>query len=225
MISSTRGIFIVFEGIDCSGTSTQARFLTSNLRKCGRRVHLTSEPSHGPVGQLIRSYFSGRVDSTFSRSAQDKFFGCLFAADRLDHIFNPTDGVMRQLASAIDVVSTRYKFSSLAYNAETEEERDFVIHANSELPDPDLLIYLDCPLDVALARMRERITRETYEKDRRKLQNALANFSREIQQFPGPKIAIDASLSPEEVANAVFDFVCEQKGPLDKLTGVGRPHD
>src|SRR5205807_1354770 len=143
-------------------------------------VFVTSEPSQGPVGQLIRSYFSGRIPSAFNREAQDKFYGCLFAADRLDHVFNPVDGVLKHLSSGVDVVCTRYKFSSLAYNAETEEERAFIAMANDRLPDPDLLIYLRCPVDIALDRMRERITKDTYEKDPDKLQKALKNFEREI---------------------------------------------
>jgi dTMP kinase len=207
MSTPSRGTFVVFEGIDCSGTSTQAQLLTSNLRSEGRRVMLTSEPSHGPVGQLIRSYFSGRLGSSFTRSAQDKFFGCLFAADRLDHVFNPVDGLLKQILSGVDVVCTRYKFSSLAYNAETDEERDFVVAANSELPGPDVLIYLNCPIEVSLNRMHERITKETYEKDKLKLQRALVNFERDIGQFTGPKLVLDASSSREALASAVLSFV------------------
>ena len=201
-----RGTFIVFEGIDCSGTSTQAQLVTTSLRREGRRVLLTSEPSHGPVGQLIRSYFSERIGSSFSRSAQDKFFGCLFAADRLDHVFNPVDGVLKQLREGIDVVCTRYKFSSLAYNAETEEERSFVLAANSELPSPDVLIYLRCRLEVALHRMHERVAKETYEKDRPKLETALLNFEREIGLFAGPKLVLDASWPPNRLAAEVFQI-------------------
>jgi dTMP kinase len=207
-----KGALIIFEGIDCSGTSTQAGLLTSFLRAHGRQVFLTSEPSQGPVGQLIRSYFSGRIASAFTREAQDKFYGCLFAADRLDHVFNPVDGVFKRLSSGVDVVCTRYKFSSLAYNAETEEERTFIEMANNRLPEPDLLIYLRCPLEVALDRMRERITKDVYEKDPEKLQKALKNFEREIEQFAGPKLVLDASLPPEPLANEVFRFVLRYRG-------------
>jgi len=211
MSSVSPGTFIILEGIDCSGTSTQARLLTSNLRSEGRRVFLTGEPSHGPVGQLIRSYFSGRLASSFTRSARDRFFGSLFAADRLDHVFNPVDGVLKHVQEGIDVVCTRYKYSSLAYNAETEEERNFVLAANNELPAPDLLIYLNCPLGVALHRMSERITQETYEKDKLKLHTALRNFEREIGEFSGPKLILDASLPPETLATAVMRFVREHR--------------
>jgi dTMP kinase len=211
MNNQRRGTFIVFEGIDCSGTSTQARLLTANLRKTGRRVYLTSEPSIGPVGQLIRTYFSGRLGTSFTRAAQDKFFGCLFAADRLDHVFNPIDGVLTHISSNVDVVSTRYKYSSLAYNAETPEERDFVLKANSELPDPDVLVYLDCPLEVSLTRMRERVTKETYEKDHEKLERALENFRKEVSQFGGEKLILDASLPSTKLAKDVLEFVHQKK--------------
>jgi dTMP kinase len=207
MTDSERGIFVVFEGIDCSGTSTQAQILTSNLRAEGRRVLLTSEPSNGPVGQLIRLYFSGRLASAFTRSAQDKFFGSLFAADRLDHIYNPLDGVLKQLTCGVDVVCTRYKYSSLAYNAETDEERNFILAANYELPAPDLLVYLKCPVEVAFQRMRERVTKETYEKDRSKLERALVNFDREIAQFTGPRLIMDASRPSNSLAAEVLAFI------------------
>jgi dTMP kinase len=207
MSAVRQGAFIVFEGIDCSGTSTQARLLAAHLREDGREVFLTSEPSSGPVGQLIRLFFSDRLATTFTRAAQDKFFGCLFAADRLDHIFNPDDGVAKHLSAGVDVVSTRYKFSSLAYNAETEEERRFIMQANDALPEPDLLIYLRCPLEVALHRMRERITKETYEKDKRKLEQALLNYNREIALFSGPKLEVDAALASHEIAFNVLQFV------------------
>jgi dTMP kinase len=220
MNEAARGIFVVFEGIDCSGSSTQARLLAANLRNRGRRAFLTSEPSNGPVGQLIRTYFSGRLNTTFSRAAQDKFFGCMFAADRLDHIFNPVDGVLKQLSSGIDVVSTRYKFSSLAYNAETAAERDFVFNANSELPEPDFLIYLNCPLHVSLNRMRERITRETYEKDRGKLEKALVNFEREIRLFKGNKLILDASLPIKKLSDQVFQFIQKTRTDLFKTEAV-----
>jgi len=49
--------FIVFEGLDGSGTSTQANLLERRLVSEGQRCHLTSEPSAGPVGQMIRQSF------------------------------------------------------------------------------------------------------------------------------------------------------------------------
>jgi dTMP kinase len=212
MHKTQKGLFIVIEGIDCSGSSTQARLLTANLRKQGRKVFLTSEPSNGPVGQLVRLYFSGRLPVSFTRAAQDKFFACLFAADRLDHIFNPLDGVIAQQTAGHDVVSTRYRFSSLAYNAETEDEREFVLAANSELPNPDILFYLKCPIEVSLSRMRERVTRETYEKDVKKLEKALANFDHELERYLGAKMILDATSPPGALAKRIIERVQDHRG-------------
>jgi dTMP kinase len=220
-VPGARGKFIVFEGIDCSGTSTQARLLAAHLRAAGRRVSVTAEPSTGPVGQLIRLFFSGRLASSFTRTAQDKFFACLFAADRLDHVFNPDEGIVKHLDSGVDVVSTRYKFSSLAYNAESEDERQFVLNANDQLPDPDLLVYLRCPLNVALERMRERVTKETYEKDTKKLTQALVNFEREVNEFHGRKVILNASLPPDMLADTILQNVSNIAEPeMDRLSST-----
>ena len=134
----------------------------------------------------------------------------------MDHIFNPVDGVNKQLALGADVISTRYKFSSLAYNAEDESERAFVLNANSELPEPDLLVYLDCPLSVSLSRMRERVTRETYEKDEAKLARALENFRREVGLFNGAKLVLNASFPALDLASTIFSTVCSIRKKIEE---------
>ena len=105
-----KGTFIVFEGLDCSGSSTQATLLYERLINIGRKVYLTSEPSAGPVGTLIRLFFSGRVILPPARDVRDAQFAYLFAADRFDHLYNPTNGVVKHLEEDVDVISTRYFF-------------------------------------------------------------------------------------------------------------------
>lgn len=202
-----RGRFIVFEGLDCSGSTTQANYLYERLISGGRRAWLTSQPSSGPIGHLIRLLFSGRVVLPPDRHVRDRQFAYLFAADRFDHLNNPTTGILKYLNEGIDVISTRYVLSSFAYNVETEEEEAFVRRLNADFPDPDCMIFLDCPVAVSIARMSaSRPNRDTYE-NRSKLTRAASNYDRALATYKGPLLRIDASLPREEIGQTVSQFV------------------
>jgi len=208
------GRFIVFEGIDGSGSSTQANLLSERLIDIGRRPWLTSEPSSGPIGQLIKLFFSGRVVLPPERDVRDRQFAYLFAADRFDHLNNPTNGVFKHLAEGIDVISTRYMFSSLAYNVETDEEEALVQRLNADFPAPDVLIFLECPVELSIQRMAvSRPTRDTYE-NRGKLVEVEANYRRIIASYRGRKLVVDASLPRNVIADEVFQFVLATKPSL-----------
>jgi dTMP kinase len=203
----TKGRFIVFEGLDGSGSTTQANLLYEHLIRSGRRAWLTSEPSSGPVGQTIRLLFSGRVILPPDRAVRDRQFAYLFAADRFDHLNNPTSGIFRFLKQGIDVICTRYILSSLAYNVEKPDEKELVMRLNADFEDPDFLIYLDCPVDVSINRMSlARPNRDTYE-NRQKLSLVADNYKRILQTYGSPKIVVDASLPPAEIAERVSRFV------------------
>ena len=80
--------FIVLEGIDGSGTTTQAKRLVERLSELGHDAICTREPSSGPVGRFIRDVLEHRVvveDSNGSRAPDWSTLALLFAADRADH--------------------------------------------------------------------------------------------------------------------------------------------
>ena len=129
--------FIVFEGLDGSGTSTQASMLEKRLTQEGARCHLTSEPSGGPVGQMIRQAFKGRLRFSQSPERFDQQMAHLFSADRLDHLYNDWDGVVPMLERGISVISTRYFFSSYAYHCTREEDWALIKRLNCDFPNPD----------------------------------------------------------------------------------------
>ena len=209
-----RGKFIVFEGLDCSGSSTQAALLADRLICAGSKVYLTSEPSSGPVGMLIRLYFSGRMVLPPDRETADRQFAYLFAADRFDHLYNPTNGVLKHLEEGTDVISTRYVLSSLAYHVESEEEESFVWDLNSRFPSPDHLIFLDCPVELSLSRIAaSRANRETYEHGP-KLERVHQNYQRLLKKYAGSKLVVDAALPKEEIADRVFGYVRTGGRPL-----------
>ena len=82
----------------------------------------------------------------------DRQMAYLFAADRYYHLFNRVDGVFKLIEQdQTHVITTRYYFSSLAYNCDDPEQHHFVQGLNTHFPAPDWVIYLDIPVDDFLA--------------------------------------------------------------------------
>lgn len=144
-----RGRFLVLEGLDGAGTTTQAERLAAWLRGRGRKVHLTAEPSRGPVGALVRQILSGRVGGGPAGAVDPGALALLFAADRLDHV---ACEVEPRLAAGWDVVSDRYALSSLAYQSVATGEPGWVEALNARAPAPDLTVFLEVRPAVALRR-------------------------------------------------------------------------
>lgn len=211
MAQERLGRFIVFEGLDGSGSSTQAGLLAGRLLRAGVRVMSTSEPSTGPIGQLIRLSFAGRVVLPSDRAVRDAHFAYLFAADRFDHLHNPTDGVLKQLEAGVDVVCTRYVLSSLAYNTESPEEEKLVRRLNADFPHPDALIYLRGQVELSMKRLASRSKLETYE-NREKLAAVLRNYDTLLDEYTGRKLVVDATLPRNTISDQVFEFI-EQTTP------------
>ena len=153
-------LFIAFEGIDGSGKSTQAKLLAEKMTAEGHKVHLTFEPTDGNIGRMLRSILKGEV------KADERVIASLFTADRLDHLLNESNGVMKKLEDGYSVITDRYYFSSYAYNG-THVSLDWVINANklsAEIRRPDMNLFIDVPPEVCMARLnsnREKI--ELYE--------------------------------------------------------------
>ncbi len=137
------GLLIVLEGIDGAGTTTQTRRLGATLRAAGRRVHLTREPSDGPVGRLLREILAGRHAPTDSTT-----HSLLFAADRADHMAREVEPA---IADGQVVISDRWYHSSLAYQG-TDQERAWIRELNRRARRPDLTIFLEVTPEVAAAR-------------------------------------------------------------------------
>jgi len=147
--------FIVIEGIDGAGTTTQMKFLAENLRARGYRCATTAEPTERPIGRLIRSILSGeqRVDPTT--------VAYLFASDRNEHLFG-SDGIVEQVESGSIVICDRYALSSLAYQGLTCGE-DLPLRLNGSFPAPGLTLLFDIDPEVAIARINSRPQKEIYE--------------------------------------------------------------
>ncbi len=144
-----RGRFLVLEGLDGAGTTTQAARLQAWLAARGRRVHLTAEPSRGPVGTSIRHVLSGRLRGAGGGAFDPGALALLFAADRLDHWESE---IRPRIEEGVDVVSDRYVLSSLAYQAVATGDAAWVAAINGKAPSPDLTVFLRVRPAVALRR-------------------------------------------------------------------------
>lgn len=200
--------FIVFEGLDGSGTSTQANLLERRLVNEGHRCHLTSEPSAGPVGQIIRQAFKGRLRFSQASERFDQQMAHLFSADRFDHLYNEWDGVIPTLERGTTVISTRYFFSSYAYHCTREQDWALVERLNRDFPNPDLLVYLCNPVAESVRRLQSRATLDSYETPD-KLTQVAANYERILDGYPGRKLVLDATRPPQEIHEAIVQNVKE----------------
>jgi dTMP kinase len=208
-----RGKFIVFEGIDGSGTSTQTALLLSALQGKNIKCTTTCEPSDGPIGNLIRQIFKGRVKAPHGENPHkpggnlfDEQMAYLFAADRHDHLYNEIDGVHSLLDKGVSVICTRYIFSSIAYHCASESDFDFVRDLNKNFPQPDITIYLDNPVGESLKRMEKRTFKDSYENES-KLNQVKDNYSRIIAGYTGPIIKITATKPMHDIHDEVLEAI------------------
>lgn len=140
-----RGLFIVFEGIDGSGKTTQVSRLALSLRNAGRRVHTTYEPTSGPAGSLLRLYLERRM------SLDPRSLPYLFAADRADHVYNGENGILAALDAGMDVLCDRYMLSTFAYQA-GQASLPLLETLNAEFPLPDLTFFMEVDPQRGMAR-------------------------------------------------------------------------
>lgn len=204
--------FVVFEGLDGAGSSTQAALLQRGLEAQGRRVALQGEPTPGPIGTLIRQIMRGRLTSCGDRGGTERQLAYLFAADRHDHLYNATDGVLHLLGAGFLVISTRYFFSSYAYNASTPERFDLVDRLNRDFPLPELVVYLTCPLEVSLARLDQRDLREFYEREeeQRRVREA---YEQILAPLGGRVLRFESDGDPERTAGEILAAVGDRLPP------------
>ena len=197
-----KGKFIALEGIDGSGKSSQIAALVRRIEGLGLPCRADREPTGGPVGSLIRQIFTGRV------SADNRVIAALYAADRLDHLVNEVDGLCAAIDRGITVVSDRYYFSSYAYHS-VDVDMDWVIGANAlsaQLLRPTLTVFLDVPVETALARIRQnRFVEEIFDGEER-LRRTRELYFEAFERLKGVEnvAVVDGSGTQDEVAGRIW---------------------
>ena len=214
-------LFIVFEGIDSSGKTTQAELLKNHFISIEQQAVISPEPSNGIIGNLIRQALKKRIVFSSKPDLFDEQMAYLFAADRHDHLYNDVDGVFKLIKDNYHVISTRYYFSSLAYNCEgatpesnsgailareTPTKFEFIKKLNDRFPNPDLTIYIDIPIEVSLSRLQERSLKEVYE-TKSKLTKVRQQYQQIFADYDGKAITIDGTQTVGQIHQQIVDFM------------------
>ena len=200
-------LFIAFEGIDGSGKSTQAALLSERLKKEGHKVYCTAEPTDSPIGTMIRNIFNHKME------ADHRTIAGLFVADRLDHLLNKTNGILKKMEEGYTVITDRYYFSSYAYHG-THMPLKWVIEANSlsaELLRPDLNIYIDVPAESSMDRLtKTRSSIELYETSEN-LKQVRSKYLEAIELLKGQEniFVVDGTSAKEAIAESIWKRIQE----------------
>jgi dTMP kinase len=202
-----KGRFVVLEGIDGAGTTTQVARLADRLRAARAPVRTTREPSDGPMGTVVRQVLTGRIIVPGGRAPGWATMALLFAADRMDHVESEIEPFV---AEGGVMLSDRYDASSLAYQsvssgAESREAVEWIRSLNRYARRPDLTLVLDLLPDVAAERRTQRgEAAQLYEQN--EVQRALAVFYKDLaRHMPNDRIVIvDAQGTVDEVHTRVW---------------------
>ncbi len=169
--------FVVLEGLDGAGTTTQLRMLSERLTRDATPHWATWEPTDGTVGKMLRGVLARQV------KAHPRTIALLYAADRSEHVYEPTTGIESRTRRGEIVISDRYLFSSLAYQG-TETGYDYVRGLNSGFPLPQILVFVDTPVEVCQERLAARRNVELY--DGMAFQSRVREaYLRSIESFAG----------------------------------------
>ncbi len=183
------GKFIVFEGIDGAGKSTQAGILYHFLKRKKIKVHLTHEPTSFLIGGIIRSSLSHDWQSP------PECLQLLFAADRSYHLEKE---ILPLLKKGINVICDRYFFSSIAFGGYEIDDMDWLFQINQRFFLPDIVFLLEVSPKTAISRLKkERYSLTLFEKEE-KFKKIAQKFKFLSKKFKNIKI-IDGEKKIEEV--------------------------
>lgn len=149
-LDKKKGLFIVIEGVDGSGKTTQAEMLAAYLRKKGHAVHRTAEPTATGLGGMVRDGLGAEHPRTSDELA------AMFLADRVAHNVSPKSGIRQYVESGTDVVCDRYYYSSIAYQG-VDGSLEWVADMNLNCPvvmKPDICIFIDLDPEKCMEHIR-----------------------------------------------------------------------
>lgn len=191
--------FIVFEGIDGAGTTTQIKKLKE--REEAARFFFSAEPTKRETGLFLRRVLKGEVKAEAETAVY------LFAADRNEHIFG-AEGVKEHTQSGLIEVSDRYFFSSIAYQGMTCGD-ELPKAVNSPFPLPEILFFFDIDAEDAMKRIDERgeakeifEKKETLEKIAAAYRKIIAEYEKEQSEMK--IVRLDATKSVDEIAKTIW---------------------
>lgn len=192
-----KGFFLVIEGIDGAGTTTQVNAVYNWLKTHKIPCLKTREPSQGIIGRHIKKLLK-------EKNTNSAELALLFAADRLDHLAST---VFPALYKGMWVVSDRYRLSSLAYQS-LDCEFEWVKDINRYAPTPNLTILLDLPVEPALERVKKRGEKWEIFEEKNKLKKIRKNYLElATRKEEGKIITLDAAKSKESLTTDIVELL------------------
>jgi dTMP kinase len=200
-----KNLFLAFEGIDGSGKSTQSKLLAEKLKEKGLNVYHTTEPTDSPIGAMIRKIFRHEME------ADHRTIAGLYVADRLDHLTNSKNGLIKKLEEGYTVISDRYYFSSYAYQG-THMPIDWVISANSQsaaLLRPDLNIFIDVSPELCMKRLNKNRTQIELYESLENLNSVKAKYFEAFEKLKNEEkiYIVDGNRSIEDIFSDIWSTV------------------
>ncbi|KAG8960332.1 Thymidylate kinase [Tulasnella sp. 419] len=186
--NSSRGAFIVIEGLDRSGKSTQAQALYQHLqdRLGASNVKLIKFPDRTtPIGKMIDSYLRSESE------LDDRAIHLLFSANR----WEAASSIIKDLESGVTLICDRYAFSGLSFTFSKNKPGltyEWCLSPDIGLPSPDIVLFLD--ISPEKAKLRGGYGEERYEKEemQKRVRDAFKRIGEEYGGVESSWVEIDA---------------------------------
>jgi len=203
------GKFIALEGIDGSGKTVEANLLAKALKKQGKEVFLTKNPTDSPLGKFIRKMLQGKIDIPLVS------FQYIFSADRQTQQID----IVEHLKKGDVVISDRYFWSSVAYGVADKEGVDYKNSAKQEVIAqsilsmynqfivPDTTFYLDVSIKTGLSRRHDTDKEKELYENTEKLKKIEKGYKWLLQQFPKEFSVIDGERTKKEVHKEIMKLL------------------
>nr|CCA21950.1 thymidylate kinase putative [Albugo laibachii Nc14] len=217
-MNSKRGVFILIEGLDCCGKTTQTKLLHEALTKMSSAAELLRFPDRTtPTGKLIDAYLTSKDEQV-----NDRAIHLLFTANR----WEAAEKIEAILNSGKNIVMDRYAYSGAVFSAsKSGMDMNWCWQPEIGLPRPDAVIFLDLPVDSASK--REDYGAERYENVEFQ-EKVRLNFHKLIELDHSQKDEsrwhfIDANDTIEKVQARVFEVAqrCIQVSQYTPLASIG----
>ncbi len=191
-------MFIAFEGLDGSGSSTQAKLLVERLERTGHPAFVTKEPTaSNPIGRMIRDVLQHKWQ------ASPEALQLLFSADRAEHL---KDEILPALNKGQIVISDRYLFSTIAFGSLAVPDVEWLKQLNRLYPLPDLTFLFKLDPAECIKRIESRGQPiELFEKEE-KLKSIWKTYEAISATYSNFHL-IDASRSIAEIADTIWGIV------------------
>lgn len=191
--------FVVLEGLDGSGTTTQLQLLAKILETKNKSCYATCEPTNGPIGNLIRNILKGEI------AVDPRSLALLFAADRSEHLYSHPHGIIDKVNAGNFVISDRYLFSSLVYQG-LQGHSDYVVKLNSYFPLPKHIFFIDTPPEICQQRVKSRLQFEIFDnlEFQQKIRKRYIQILQKTEQIGVTVHKIDGTKNKEIVSSEIW---------------------